>query len=94
MGYYHLFEVIAFMRNEILKYQRIRDLREDRDITQKEIAEHLNIRQNSYSRYETNERDIPIEVLIKLAVYHNTSIDYLVGLTDEPKAYERKVRKM
>jgi len=85
-----LYEVIDFMRNEILKYQRIRDLREDRDMTQKEIAQYLNIRQNSYSRYETNERDIPLDVMAQLAVFYNTSVDYLMGLTDEPKPYERK----
>ena len=85
-----MYEVIDFMRNEILKYQRIRDLREDRDMTQKEIAQYLNIRQNSYSRYETNERDIPLDVMAQLAVFYNTSVDYLMGLTDEPKPYERK----
>jgi len=78
------------MRNEMLKYQRIRDLREDRDMTQKDIAQYLNIRQNSYSRYETNERDIPLDVMDKLADFYNTSVDYLMGRTDESKPYKRK----
>jgi len=78
------------MRNEILKYQRIRDLREDRDLTQKEIAQHLNIKQNTYSRYETNDRDIPLDIMDQLAAFYNTSVDYLMGRTDEPKPYGRR----
>ena len=66
---------------------RIRDLREDSDLTQKDIAEFLHIKQNTYSQYETGQRQIPIEVFIKLARYYNTSIDYIVELTDEPKPY-------
>ena len=75
------------MRNEILKYQRIRNLREDRDLTQKEIAQFLNIKQNTYSRYETNDRDIPIDVMNQLADFYNTSVDYLMGRTDNPTPY-------
>ena len=78
------------MRNEILKYQRIRDLREDSNISQKEIAQYLNIKQNTYSRYETNERSIPLDILDQLAVYYNTSVDYLMGRTDEMRPYPRK----
>ena len=77
------------MRNEILKYQRIRDLREDRDLTQREIAQYLNIKQNTYSRYETNDRDIPLDTMGQLADLYDTSVDYLMGRTDEPKPYER-----
>jgi transcriptional regulator with XRE-family HTH domain len=77
------------MRNEMLKYQRIRDLREDRDISQKEIAQYLNIKQNTYSRYETSDRSIPLEVMGELADLYNTSVDYLMGRTDEPKPYTR-----
>ena len=70
-------------------YRRIRDLREDADMTQTEIADILNISQRTYSRYENDERAIPIEILSDLAEYHKTSIDYLIGLTDEKRAYPR-----
>ena len=58
---------------------RIRDLREDNDLTQKEIAEYLHIKQNTYSQYENGHRQIPIEMLIQLARFYQVSIDYLVG---------------
>ena len=61
---------------------RLRDLREDNDITQSQIASVLNIRQNAYSQYENGKRQMPIELLWKLADYYNTSIDYLVGRTN------------
>ena len=67
---------------------RIRDLREDRDLTQKEIAKYLHIKQNTYSQYENGQRQIPIDFLIALAKYYNTSTDYILGLTDNPKAYK------
>lgn len=63
---------------------RIRDMREDNDLTQKQISEILLCDQSLYSKYERGERDIPITLLIKLADYYNTSIDYLVGRTDNP----------
>ena len=63
---------------------RLKDIREDKDITQKTLSEYLNIRQNTYSQYETGQRQIPIEALIKLAVYFDTSTDYILGLTDTP----------
>ena len=66
---------------------RIRDLREDSDLTQKEIAEYLHIKQNTYSQYENGLRQLPIDVLIALAKYYHTSTDYLLGLTDERKPY-------
>jgi transcriptional regulator with XRE-family HTH domain len=75
--------------NEILKYQKIRDLREDNDLTQQEIANFLNIKQNTYSRYEREEHNMPVEVFIKLALYYGTSVDYLVGLTKVKKPYPR-----
>jgi len=78
------------MLYEILKYQKIKDLREDKDLTQKQVADYLNIKQNTYSRYENCEREIPTDILIQLALYYNTSLDYLVGLTDEKKPYPRK----
>lgn len=66
-------------------YQRIRDLREDRDWTQTDVAEKLNMTQTGYSKYERGERDVPTEVLIKLANLYDTSIDYLLGQTQNPK---------
>ena len=69
---------------------RFKELREDADYTQKRIAEYLNIKQNTYSQYETEQRQIPIEALIKLAFLYNTSIDYIVEITDESKPYKRK----
>ena len=71
-------------------YEHIRSLREDRDLSQKEIAAILGMSQTGYSKYETGENDIPTQILIKLAEYYNTSVDYLVGLTDNPKPYERR----
>ena len=78
------------MRYEILKYQHIRDLREDNDLSQKDIAKYLNVKQSTYSRYELNDRNIPIDIVIKLADYYNTSVDYLIGRTDEKKPYPKK----
>ena len=68
-------------------YKRVRDLREDRDITQKQMAEFLQIHQTTYSDYELGNLNIPVEILIKLAKFYETSIDYIVGITDEPKPY-------
>ena len=66
-------------------YQKIRDLREDRDLKQKDIAEYLNCSQRAYSNYELGNRNIPNEVLIKLANFYDVSIDYLLGQTKNPK---------
>lgn len=66
---------------------RIRDLREDWDITQKDIAAYLHIRQNTYSQYENGQRQLPIECLIALAKFYHTSTDYILGLTEERKPY-------
>lgn len=63
-------------------YRRIRDLREDRDLTQREMGEILNCSQRVYSNYERGDLDIPTDILIKLAKFHNTSTDYILGLTD------------
>lgn len=63
-------------------YQRIRSLREDRDLTQKQIAQLLGMSQTGYSKYETGENDIPTAVLIKLADFYGTTTDYLLGRTD------------
>ena len=70
-----------------MKYSRIRDLREDRDMNQTEIANVLGMSQTGYSKYETGENDIPTVILIKLARFYNTSIDYLLGETNDPKRY-------
>ncbi|HAL19344.1 MAG TPA: transcriptional regulator [Ruminococcaceae bacterium] len=67
-------------------YERIRNFREDRDLTQKQVAEMLGMSQTGYSKYETGENDIPTQILIKLADYYNTTTDYLLGRTDNPKA--------
>ena len=72
-----------------MKMQRIRDLREDHDLKQTDIADYLHISQRTYSHYETDSRSMPIEVLKRLAVYYNTSMDYLAELTDEKKPYIR-----
>ena len=66
-------------------YSRIRDLREDKDMNQTQIAKMLGMSQTGYSKYETGENDIPTDVLIKLANFYNTSIDYLLGKTDNKR---------
>lgn len=73
-----------------MKFRRIRDLREDNDKYQKDIANLLGISQQYYSEYEQGNRTIPVEYLIKLANFYNTSIDYLVELTDDNKPYRKK----
>jgi transcriptional regulator with XRE-family HTH domain len=69
-------------------YQRLRDLREDRDLNQTEVAKMLGMSQTGYSKYETGENDIPTAALIKLADFYDTSIDYLLGRTDIKKRYK------
>lgn len=69
---------------------RLKDLREDLDITQKAIADYLHIKQNTYSQYENGQRQIPIELLIALAQYYKTSTDYILELTDIKKPYPKK----
>lgn len=71
-----------------MKYNRIRDLREDKDLNQTQIAQMLGMSQTGYSKYETGENDIPTAILIKLARFYHTSIDYLLGETDNPKRYK------
>ena len=71
-------------------YERIRNLREDKDILQKDIADYLHCSQVAYSRYELGLRDIPTQTLIALARYHNTSVDYILGLTNTISAYPGK----
>lgn len=69
---------------------RLKDLREDSDLTQSEVAKYLHIKQNTYSQYENGQRQIPIETLIDLAKFYGTSLDYIVGLTDIKKPYYKK----
>ena len=78
------------MRTGSLKYERIRDLRIDQGLTQTQIAEVLHIKQNTYSQYEIGILNYPLDVVIQLAIFYNTSVDYLVGLTDDPTPYKRR----
>lgn len=66
---------------------RIQDLREDRDLTQKEIADYLLCDQSLYSKYERGERPLPLELAVRLAQFYGTSVDYLVGLTRNKTPY-------
>ena len=70
-----------------MEFERIRNLREDNDLSQEQVAEFLNIAQRTYSGYETGTRNIPVQIVIKLAGFYNTSTDYLLGLTAEKKPY-------
>ena len=69
---------------------RIRDLREDKDLKQSQVAEYLLCDQSLYSKYERGERVFPLEYAEQLALFYDTSVDYLIGLTDERKPYPRK----
>lgn len=71
-------------------YHRIRDLREDKDMTQTQMAKLLSCSQRVYSNYERGEVDIPTHILIRLAQIHETSVDYLLELTDDPSPYQRR----
>ena len=70
-------------------YHRIRDLREDKDLNQGQLATILSVNQATYSRYESGKLEIPIQSLIKLADFYSTSVDYLLNLTDQQKPYSR-----
>lgn len=70
-------------------YPRLRDLREDRDMSQQQIAQMLGMKQPQYSRYERGLRDIPTDVLIALAQFYRTSTDYILGLTNDPRPYKK-----
>ena len=71
-------------------FKRIRDLREDADLNQTKVAQHLGMSQTGYSKYETGENDIPTAILIKLAKFYNTSIDYILGETDQKERYPKR----
>ncbi len=72
---------------------RLREIREDNDLLQKDLAKIINVTQTCYSKYEKEDRDIPTELLKKLADYYNTSIDYLLYRTDERTAYPKSIIK-
>lgn len=69
---------------------RLRDLREDREYSQQMLAQILNVRQNTYSQYETQARQIPLELLCRLADFYHTSVDYILERTDDPRPYPPK----
>lgn len=71
-----------------MQYPRIRDLREDKDLFQKDLADYLKCSQSCYSHYEIGDRDIPTQTLIKLADFYHTSTDYLLGRTNNPNPYK------
>ncbi len=70
--------------------KRLKDLREDNDYTQEYIGTKTHMKREQYSRYETGKRDIPLDTLIELSKLYNTSVDYILNLTDEKKPYPRK----
>lgn len=82
---YNIFVIL--LKDLATMYKRIRKLREDNDLLQRQLAEYLNCSQVAYSRYELGTRDIPTEVLISLADFYNTSTDYLLGRTTQKKPY-------
>ncbi|MBC9722132.1 MAG: helix-turn-helix transcriptional regulator [Lactobacillus sp.] len=71
-------------------YDRIRNLRENADLSQEKLAQLLHINQATYSRYETGDLDVPVSSLVKLAEFYSTSVDYLVNLTDSMEPYTKK----
>ncbi|MBQ8586491.1 MAG: helix-turn-helix transcriptional regulator [Oscillospiraceae bacterium] len=71
-------------------YPRLRDLREDGDLSQQQVAEFLGMKQPQYSRYERGLRDVPSDILIRLAGLYGTSVDYILGLTNEKAPYPRQ----
>lgn len=76
-----------------MKYERVKELRIDNDYTQEYIAAKTQMKQPQYARYESGNRDFPVDILVKLAKIYNTSLDYIVGLTDEKNPYPKKSKK-
>ena len=72
-----------------MRFPRIRNIREDNDLTQQDMAEYLSCSQVAYSYYELGRRNIPLDLLIKIALFYDTSVDYLLGITDHTEPYER-----
>lgn len=83
MSYYIIFS------GDVMKI-RIRDLREDNDLTQRQIADFLLCDQSLYSKYERGEREIPLKIIVKLAEYYNVSVDYILGLTSEKSPFKKE----
>ena len=73
-----------------MAYDRIRELREDHDLRQVDVAKMLGMSQTGYSKYETGENDVPTTILIKLAGFYKVSVDYILNVTDDPKPYEKR----
>lgn len=73
-----------------MNYERIKHLREDHDHTQQELADYLNLTRSAYSNYENSIRDIPVDVLSGIADFYHTSVDYLIGRTDEARPYPKR----
>ncbi len=74
-----------------IRLERLKGLREDKDLKQSDVAKLINVTQCTYINYEMGKRQIPIDILIQLALYYNTSIDYILGLTDERKPYPKSI---
>ena len=79
------------MRYEVLKFENIRSLRIDKNLTQKQVAQHLGISQNTYSQYEIGVLNYPVDALIKLADFYGVSVDYRLGRTNEKKPYPKSI---
>lgn len=86
-------KVKMILESEVMNLDRLREIREDKDYREADIAKYLNVSQAQYSRYEAGVNMIPLEKIYKLAVFYNTSIDYLVGSTDQRKAYPKSILK-
>ena len=82
------------MSDRSLKYPRIKELREDRDLNQKDIAELLNCSQSAYSLYESGKRNIPTDLLVELSFFYGCSTDYLLGVTNDRRPYKRAEQSM
>jgi transcriptional regulator with XRE-family HTH domain len=78
----------------MVNIMRLKDLREDNDFTQEKIARLLNCKQNTYQQYESEKRQIPLDALKKLAIFYHTSIDYILGITDDEHPYPRNKQSM
>lgn len=87
---YYMVASVIRMRYERMKFENIRDLRIDRGLTQAEIAQYLNVKQNTYSQYEIGVLNYPVDVLMKLADFYGVSVDYLLGRTGVSQPYPPK----
>lgn len=84
-----MFFSVMYMRYEILPFENIRNLRIDHDYTQRQVAEYLHVKQNTYSQYEVGVLHYPVEVLMKLADLYGVSVDYLLGRTSKKEPYPK-----